>query len=142
MRTVDLEDIERQGILQSGLFGVEQILWFEIFSKAGFGLLLLIVPLTSLRVLGLDRPSTGMWPRFVGGWLVGIAASVFLALRFPDVKGGLGNGGLIAINFSAAAALLIPLIMGHAAPTRRGKFLVVLLVIILLTLAFFEIGYI
>jgi hypothetical protein len=121
---------------------VQQILWAEIFVKAIAGALLFLAPLTTLALLGLERPSTGFWPRLVGAVTVGLAAGVWIGLQFPAAKGAIGPAGLIAINFATAAALLVPLILGTAAPTRRGKLAVAVITIVLSALAFLEIAHV
>ncbi len=121
---------------------MQQILWFEIIFKGAIGATLLILPLTALSVAGLQRPETGFWPRLVGALLLGIAAGVFLTLRFPEANGGIGPAGLVAVNLSLAAGLLSPLVWGTAAPFRRGRFAVLVLGLASLALAFLEIAHI
>ncbi len=121
---------------------MQQILWAEILVKAIAGALLFLAPLTTLALLGLERPSTGFWPRLVGAMTLGIAAGVWIGLQFPSARGAIGPGGLIAINFATAAALITPLIMGTAAPSRRGKLVAVAVAISLLALAFLEIAHV
>jgi hypothetical protein len=121
---------------------VQHILWFEVFLKAGAGLTLLLIPLTALRLTGMQRPETGFWPRLLGAVVLGIAAAVFITLQYPSARGGLGPAGLIPINLAAAAAMIAPLIMGYAAPSRRGKLFVTVNAVTLLTLAFMEIAHI
>lgn len=118
-----------------------QLLWFEIILKAAAGLCLFLLPITVIRILGLPRPDTGFWPRLVGAILVGIAIGVFMTIRFPDARGGIGPAGLIPINFMGATAMIAPLIMGTAAPTRRGTLFVVAAAVVLLALAFLEIAH-
>ena len=120
---------------------MQQILWADIIVKAGAGLALLIAPLTLITITGLAKPETGFWPRLVGGTSLGIAAGVWLGLAFPQVRGAIGPAGLIPINLLAASALLAPLILGSAAPTRRGKLLLSACVVLLLILAFLEIAH-
>lgn len=121
---------------------MQQILWAEIITKAVIGALLVIAPLTSASALGLQRPDRGFWPRLLGGLTLGIAAGVWIGLKFPNVRGAIGPGGLIPINFAAAAMLIAPLILGHAAPSRRGKLIIVLCAVALLALAFLEIAHV
>lgn len=121
---------------------MQQILWFEVIVKAAAGALFLILPLTTIRILGLERPVSGFWPRLAGGTLLGISAAVFLTLHFPEARGGLGPAGLVAINLGAAAGMLVPLIMGTAAPTRRGWLFILAILLALLALAFLEIAHI
>lgn len=121
---------------------MQQILWAEIIIKAIAGGLLVFAPLTVLTLLGLERPNTGFWPRLIGAVTLGIAAGVWIGLQFPAAKGPIGPGGLIAINFATAGALIAPLILGTAAPSRRGKLVVAIVAILLLALAFLEIAHV
>lgn len=121
---------------------MQQILWLEVFLKGAAGLTLLLLPLTAIRIAGMHRPETGFWPRLVGGVVLGIAAAVYVTLQFPEARGGLGPAGLIPINLAAAAAMIAPLIMGTAAPSRRGKLFILVNALALLTLAFLEIAHI
>ncbi len=120
---------------------MQQLLWFEVALKAAAGLTLLLIPLTVIRLTGLQRPESGFWPRLAGGVTLGIAAAVYVTLQFPEARGGLGPAGLIPINLGAAAALIAPLIMGTAAPSRRGKLFILVNAVALLTLAFLEIAH-
>jgi hypothetical protein len=121
---------------------LQQILWFEVLIKAAAGLTLFLMPLTAIRLTGMQKPETGFWPRLLGAVVLGIACAVFITLDFPDAKGGLGPAGLIPINLSGAAAMIVPLIMGTAAPSRRGRVFILANAIALLTLAFLEIAHI
>jgi hypothetical protein len=120
---------------------VQQILWAEVIIKAAIGALLIVAPLTSSSILGLARPNTGFWPRLCAGVLFGIAAGTWLGIAFPNVHGAIGPGGLIPINLAAASMLIVALILGHAAPSRRGNVTVGLCAIILLAFAFLEIAH-
>lgn len=117
---------------------MQQLLWFEIIFKAAAGLVLLFVPLTALRIFGLHRPEYGFWPRFAGAVAIGIAAAVFVTLNYPEARGGLGPAGLIPINLAAAGALIAPLILETAAPTRRGRLFILTIAVVLVALAFLE----
>ncbi len=121
---------------------MQQILWLEVILKAAAGLALITLPLTVIRFLGLQRPETGFWPRLLGGVILGIAAGVFITLQLPNARGGIGPAGLAAINLASAAMLIAPLIMATAAPTRRGRALIVLAAVALLALAFLEIAHV
>jgi hypothetical protein len=121
---------------------VQQLLWLEVILKAAAGLTLVLVPLTAIRMTGMQRPETGFWPRLLGAVVLGIAAAVFVTLHFPEAHGGLGPAGLIPINLAGAGAMIAPLIMGTAAPTRRGKLFILANAVTLLTLAFMEIAHI
>ena len=120
---------------------MQQLLWFEVAIKAAAGLILVLVPLTAIRITGLQRPENGFWPRLLGAVVVGLAAAVFITLNFPEARGGLGPAGLIPINLCGAGALIAPLIMGTAAPTRRGRLFILTIAVVLLALSFLEIAH-
>ena len=69
---------------------MQQILWFEIVIKAAAGLTLILVPLTAIRLTGMQRPETGFWPRLLGALVLGIAVAVFITIAYPNARGGLG----------------------------------------------------
>lgn len=121
---------------------MQQILWFEVVLKAAAGLTLFLIPLTAIRITGMQKPETGFWPRLLGAVVLGIAGAVFMTLQFPESRGGLGPAGLIPINLAGAAAMIAPLILGSAAATRRGRLFILANAIVLLTLAFLEIAHI
>lgn len=121
---------------------MQQILWAEIIIKGILGAVLLAAPLAASTVFGMQRPETGFWPRLVGGITLGIAAGVWIGLKFPNAHGSIGPAGLIPINLLAAAALIAPLILGTAAPSRRGKMAIAACTIVLLVLAFLEIAHV
>lgn len=120
---------------------MQQILWFEIILKSVTGLTLLLMPLTAARAVGLDHPGSAVWPRLLGALLVGIALGVLITLLLPNARGGIGPAGLIPINLMGAALLIAPMVMGTAAPTRRGRAFVVVNALTLLALAFLEIAH-
>jgi hypothetical protein len=120
---------------------VQQILWAEIAIKAALGAVFLLVPLLALKLAGIQKPDTGLWPRLTGSLLLAIAASVWIGLEYPDARGSIGPAGLVAINLISGAVLLAALVMGAAAPTRRGKIVVVLGAVALLILGFLEIAH-
>ena len=121
---------------------MQQILWFEVALKGILGIALFVMPLSAARLCGLQHPGSGFWPRLVGALLLGLAAGVFIKAEFPTVQGGIGPGGLIATNLAGASALAGALILGKAAPSRRGWFLILIVTILLLALAFVEIAHI
>lgn len=117
-----------------------QILWFEVAVKAISGAALFVMPVTLIGIFGLARGDTGFWPRACGALLIGIAAAVFIGLEYPQAHGAIGPAGLIAVNLASAAGLIGHLVMGSAAPARRGRVIILLTVILLLALAFAEIA--
>ncbi len=120
---------------------MQQILWAEIFLKALAGAILVIAPLTAIRVAGLHKPNEGFWPRLLGALLLGVATGIWFGLQFPAAKGAIGPAGLIPINLLTAAAMLAALVLGSAAPTRRGRLFIAAAGVLLLALAFLEIAH-
>jgi hypothetical protein len=118
-----------------------QILWAEIFLKSVVGLALVIAPTTLIALAGMQRPTSGFWPRLLGAVVLAVAAGVWIGLQFPVVRGPIGPAGLVPINLFAAAALLGPLILGKSAPTRRGKLFVAASAALLLSLGLLEIAH-
>jgi hypothetical protein len=115
---------------------VQQLLWVETLLKFSAGLLLLLLPLSTLRLFGLPRPDTGFWPRLCGALLVGIAASTFI--EGASFGHGLGLGGSILINLVGVAVLGTLLVSSGAPPTLRGRLAVWLTVCALVILSLLE----
>lgn len=109
--------------------------------KGSAGLLLLLFPLLTSRALGLDKPANGFWPRLVGGILLGVAIAVGLEMaRAP--AGGLGMLACVVINVVGAGVILAQLVLTTAAPSRRGRALLGMMVGVLLVLSAFEIAHV
>ncbi len=60
-----------------------QIAWFEVVLKGGLGAALILVPFSTLRLLGWHRDARRFWPRMAGLLLAGIAAGTAAPLLFP-----------------------------------------------------------
>lgn len=116
-----------------------KLLWLETLMKLASGVLLLVIPLTTTRVLGLQQPGEPFWPRLLGGVLTGLAAATFLE-GFVKNTHGLGLAGAMAINLAGAATLATQLVVGKPAPTWRGRALLWLTTATLATLAFVELA--
>ena len=120
---------------------MQQILWTEIAIKAVTGLVLLLVPLSALAIAGLSRPPTGLWPRLTGALLLAISTSIWIGMEYPSARGSIGPAALVPLNLLPAAVLIAALVMGTAAPTRRGKIVLALSAITLTLLAFLDIAH-
>lgn len=118
---------------------MQQLLWIETVLKLAGGVLLVVAPLTLARVLGLQRPASGFWPRLLGALLIGLAAATFIEARFAGSR-GLGLAGALAVNLAGAGVVAAELVMGSAAPSRRGRVVLWLVVIVLGLLAVAEIA--
>lgn len=121
---------------------MQQLLLLEVVLKGAAGILLILMPLSALKLFGLHRPTERFWPRLAGFLLLGISAGTLVTMASPDSHGGIGPAGLICINFAGAAGLIAPLIWGTAAPERRGRFLLSLTTFTLLALGFIEIAHV
>jgi len=117
---------------------VQQLLWLETLLKLVPGAVLLVFPLTTLRVLGLPRPDTGFWPRLCGALLVGTAGALFLE---GTARGhGIGMAGIIVVNLTGAATLASLLVLDAGPASGRGKLAVWLIVCALILLSVTEIA--
>ena len=103
-------------------------------------MVLLLIPLTVIRILGLPRSDSGFWPRLLGAVMIGLAGACALELRFPGTK-GLALGGAIVVNLTVSAALAVMLALGGGAPTARGRIALWLLVALLISLSLIEIAH-
>lgn len=118
---------------------MQQLLWLETLLKLTGGLLLLLAPLTTIRTLGLPAAASGFWPRIVGALLVAIAASAYIEGAWTGSR-GIGLGGLVVINLTGAFVIALAALIGRGVPTRRGVFVLWVLVVLLLSLALVEIA--
>ncbi len=83
---------------------MQQLLWIETLLKFSAGLMLVLAPLATIKLLGLPPASTGFWPRLLGALLIGIAGALFLEGSVPGSR-GLGLAGCLVINFSAVSLM-------------------------------------
>jgi len=117
----------------------DQLLWLETLLRFSAGVVLLIVPLTAARVLGLPLPQALLWPRLLGALLVGMAAAIVLEGSVSGSR-GLGLGGLVPINLISAAVIITLLVLQRGSQTRRGKLFLWTLAVVLVILGAFEIA--
>jgi len=117
----------------------DQLLWLETLVRLSAGLVLLIMPLTAARVLGLPLPQAVLWPRLLGALLVGMAAATLLEGSVADAR-GLGLGGLVLINLITAAVIITLLVLERGSQTKRGKLFLWTLAIMLFGLGLIEIA--
>ena len=91
----------------------------EVLLKLGVGLALVLIPLTTIKVLGLPRSETAFWPRLLGATLIGLSAALYMEARLTGGKGlalagaNRGGDGYLGVvtgeelaPYAAAAALL------------------------------------
>jgi hypothetical protein len=117
------------------------LLWLELLLKGISGALLLFFPRTVARLFGLAPVAETFWPRLLGALLVSIAAATLLEEQLAQ-RNGLGLAGHIALNLGAALTLFSLLILGRAAPTRRGRLLVGAFAAALAVLSLVELAWI
>jgi glucose uptake protein GlcU len=117
-----------------------QLLWIELVMKLSAGLVLLTIPLTTIKVLGLPRSETAFWPRLLGAVLIGLAAATFMdaSVRLGH---GLALGGSFAINVVSALTLCGILTLQKGPTPLRGRIVLWGLVAVLILLAFLQIPY-
>ncbi|MEL6372782.1 MAG: hypothetical protein AAFR04_02310 [Pseudomonadota bacterium] len=120
---------------------LQQLLFFEAVLKGVSGLFLITFPLTTIKVFGLQAAASGFWPRMLGAALIGMAMASAIEAILP-AQNGLGLGGSLAMNLVAILVLLSLLIMGHAAPSRRGRALIWLMLLALFLLCLVEVAYV
>lgn len=118
---------------------VQQLLWIETLLKLSAGLLLALVPRSTLGVLGLPRTETGFWPRLLGALLIGLAGATFLEGRSPGSH-GLGLAGCVIVNFSGVSMMATLLVLDAGPASTRGRAMMWTLVILLILLCVLEIA--
>lgn len=109
--------------------------------KLAAGCVLVLLPLTTSRVLGLPKPERGLWHRLLGAVLLGIAGAIYLEGRLPQ-SSGLGLAGLVVINLAAVAILFSSLVLNLGASTGRGRTILALTALLLLGLSLLEIAHV
>jgi hypothetical protein len=118
-----------------------KLIIIELAVKGGVGLLLVLVPLTSIKLLGLPRSDTAFWPRLLGALLIALALATYM-----DATIRLGHGlsltGALVINVALALTLVGLLTSGQGPQTRRGRILLWLTTAVLATLALVELAFV
>lgn len=119
---------------------LRELLLTEIVLKLSIGGLLALFPRTVAHLLGLHRVSETFWPRMCGALLLGLAAATALE-QIGASQNGLGLAGHVVANLLGALMLFALLVLGRAAPTRRGRILVGLAAAFLSLLAMVELAW-
>lgn len=116
---------------------MSQILQFELILKGGAGLMLLLIPVTTARLLGFPYDRSGIWGRLLGAVMIGIAGAIYVE---HDVEGarGLGVPGLILINIIGIFALLV-IVIFQGVGSRRGAMAAWFTIAVLFSLSLLEI---
>lgn len=120
---------------------MQQLLWIEVVVKGTLGLALLLTPLVLLTLAGIQKPDSGFWPRVAGAFMLAIAASVWIGMQYPDARGSVGPAALVVINLMMTTLLVATLVLGIAAPARRGKLILAITAAGLGAFAFLEIAH-
>ncbi len=120
---------------------MQSILLFDLLLKLSLGLVLIIAPILSCRILGLPTPNAGFWPRVLGAVLIGHAGGLFLEGAVPNVH-GLGLGGSLIVNLAMAAMIAAQIVLKAAGTTRRGHAFLWLLVATLIFISFAELAFV
>ena len=107
------------------------------------GLLLLWYPQSLVKTLGLPETNNAFYPNILGGILLGIGITLFLERDGQNrITIGLGLGGAIAINLCGGIVLAGLLLYDERMLPLRGRIFLWSLVILLLGISIFELGYI
>ncbi len=117
---------------------MQQLLWIETLLKFSAGLVLVLAPLSTIKLLGLPRTESGFWPRLLGSVLIGLAAALFVEGSTPGSR-GLGLLGCVLVNFSAVSMLAGLLALEAGPSSARGRAVVWALVVVLVCLSVLEI---
>jgi hypothetical protein len=117
---------------------VQQLLWIETLLKLSAGLVLVLAPLSAIKILGLPRAESGFWPRLLGAVLIGLAGALYVEGRTPGSQ-GLGLAGCVIVNFSAVSMLGGMLALEAGPSSARGRAVVWALVVLLVFLSVLEI---
>lgn len=118
-----------------------KLILVELAVKGGAGLMLVLVPLTAIKLLGLPRSDTAFWPRLLGALLIALALATYMDATIR-LGHGLGLAGACLVNMTLALALAGLLMGGQGPQTRRGRILLWLTTAVVATLALVELAYV
>jgi hypothetical protein len=117
---------------------VQQLLWIETLLNFFAGLLLVLAPASTIKLLGLPATAS-FWPRLLGTLFIGMAGAIFLEGSSPGT-GGLGLAGLVVINAFAVSILGILLVLERGPATARGRAVMWAILVLLVWLSVLEIA--
>lgn len=120
---------------------ISQLLLIELVVKGVAGGLLLLMPRTLARVLGLPSAAETFWARMLGAMLLGLAGATLLEERLV-ARNGLGLGGHVVLNLTMALAIIGLIILGRAGPVRRGRIFLGMVAGLLVLLAMVELAWV
>lgn len=118
---------------------MQQLLWIETLLKFAAGLVLVAMPGTIIKLLGLPKTDNGYWPRLLGIVLLGLAGALFWEGRSPGA-GGLGLPGVLIVNLCAIAVMVAILALDAGPPAKRGRAAMWSVVLALVVLSILEIA--
>lgn len=121
-----------------------KLLTFEVVLSGGAALGLLLFPNAVTRLFGWTPSPASLWPRIAGATLAGLAVATTATLAGwsrTALEGGLGLAGHASINFVIGFVLLSMAVVGPDMPTRRGRWVAVVLAMTLIVLALIEIAH-
>jgi len=99
---------------------LDQILWVNALFCLTGGTLLFVIPKITIRTLGLPGTNQFFYPRLFGAALLGVGMAVIIE-RTGLNSVGLGAGGAVAIDLSAAVTLGLQLMLGRTGMAVRGR---------------------
>lgn len=117
----------------------QQLFWLETVLKSSAGLLLLTIPVTTAKLLGLPHGNVGFWARLLGITLIGLAGAIYIEATQPSGR-GLGFAGLVVINIVFILTLMSLIILKQVT-TWRGAASLWIIAGLLLVLTLFEIAH-
>lgn len=120
---------------------MQQLLWLETLLKVSAGLMLVLAPGVSIKILGLPPAGHAFWTRALGALLIGCGAAAYIEGAWTGSR-GLGLAGLVIINLLSAGVLAVTAMLGGGAATRRGQALVWGTVVLLFVLSLVEIAHV
>jgi len=119
---------------------LDQILWINALLSLTGGTLLFTIPRIAISILGLPGTNQYFYPRLLGAALLGVGGAIIIERMAPNSI-GLGPGGAIALDITAATTLMLQLIAGRTGMAVRGRILLWFVVIALALMGFALIAY-
>jgi hypothetical protein len=119
----------------------EILLTIDAIVNLVIGILLLLIPLGTAEILGVPRSNLDFYPTILGAVIFGIGVALLIErYGYAHKIRGLGLGGAIAINFCAAAVLLLWLVLGSPNLPVRGYVFLYAIVILVFGLGIAELA--
>lgn len=120
---------------------LQHLLWLEVILKGGTGLVLVVAPTATTRLLGLPTAGAAFWPRALGIVLVGLAIAVSLGAGLGRTN-GLGLAGAAWVNVAALVFIVAELTVGGTGLAGRGRVFLWMLAGVLAILSIVELAWI